>query len=249
MVRMSTSKPTSSLAKALRLLRLLGAQGGWTGVRELARLAGFTPSSTHSLLQVLRADGFVEFEPQRRQYRLGLAILALADGIDAADALGSFARPWVNQLAGSLGETVFAIAWRGGQAVVVACAEPKRELHISVAHRIIDGPHAWASGRVLLAHLGDAERDAYLRLHPASAAAAGEAAAIRAQGWAEAIDVDDSGVAAFGAPVLDGSGRCILALGASVPLARALPARQRELRARLCAAARAMSEALAEPTT
>lgn len=249
MARLSTSRPVSSLGKALRLLRLLGAQGGWTGVRELARLAGFTPSSTHGLLQILRADGFVEFEPQRRQYRLGLAILALADGIDAADALGSFARPWVAQLAGSLGETVFAIAWRGGQAVVVACAEPRRELHISVAHRIIDGPHAWASGRVLLAWLPEAERAAYLRQHPvaATAAAEAEAAAIRAQGWAEAIDVEDSGVAAFGAPVLDGGGRCILALGASVPLARAQPARQHELRARLCVAARAMSDSLADP--
>lgn len=246
MARMSTAKPTSSLAKALRLLRLLGAQGGWTGVRELARLAAFTPSSTHSLLQVLRADGFVEFEPQRRQYRLGLAILALADGIDAADALGSFARPWVSQLAGDLGETVFAIAWRGGQAVVVACAEPRRELHISVAHRIIDGPHAWASGRVLMAFLPPAEREAYLRLHPAGLSEA-QAQAIRAQGWADAIDVDDSGVAAFGAPVLDANGRGVLALGASVPLARALPARQTELRTRLCAAASAMSAALVHP--
>ncbi|MBN8527165.1 MAG: IclR family transcriptional regulator, partial [Planctomycetes bacterium] len=64
-----------------------------------------------------------------------------------------------------------------------------------------------------------------------------------------AVDVDDSGVAAFGAPVLDGSGRCILALGASVPLARANPARQRELRERLCTAAGAMSRALIDPST
>lgn len=242
-----TVKPTTSLGKALRLLRLLGAGGDWTGVRDLARQAGFTPSSTHSLLQILRADGFVEFDANRRQYRLGLAILALADGIDAVDALGSFARPWVTRLAGSLGETVFALSWRGGQAVVVACAEAKHELHISVAHRVIDRPHTWASGQMLLAWQSATERDAYLRSHADAGPQLALAAGQRERGWAEAINVDDSGVAAFGAPVVDPSGHCVLAIGASVALARATPARQDDIRSRLVATATSMSAALASP--
>lgn len=242
-----TKTPTTSLGKALRLLRLLGARGDWTGVRDLARQAGFTPSSTHSLLQILRADGFVEFDANRRQYRLGLAILALADGIDAVDALGSFARPWVTQLAGSLGETVFALSWRGGQAVVVACAEARHELHISVAHRVIDRPHTWASGQMLLAWQSETERDAYLRHHVDAGPQLVLAAEQRQRGWAEAINVDDSGVAAFGAPVVDPSGHCVLAIGASVALARATPARQDNIRSRLVATAASMSAALASP--
>lgn len=242
-----TKKPTTSLGKALRLLRLLGASGGWSGVRELARQAGFTPSSTHGLLQVMRADGFVDFDANRRQYRLGLAILALADGIDAVDSLGTFARPWVTQLAGSLGETVFALSWRGGQAVVVACAEARHELHISVAHRVIDRPHTWASGQMLLAWQSETERDAYLRRFPDAGAQLADALALRQRGWTEVVNVDDSGVAAFGAPVLDPAGHCVLAIGASVALARATPARQDAIRSRLIATASAMGAALASP--
>lgn len=246
MARNSTSStPTSSLGKALRLLRLLGAHGGWIGVRDLARQAGFTPSSTHGLLQVMRADGFVAFDSERRQYRLGLAVLTLADGIDAVDTLGSFARPWVTQLAGSLAETVFALSWRSGQAVVVACAEPRHELHISVAHRVIDRPHTWASGLTLIAWLSEAERAAYLRMHSDAKGLESACAEIRHRGWGMAIDVDDSGVAAFAAPVLDHAGRCVLAIGASVPMARASAARQDEIRSKLIATAATMSGAFA----
>ena len=114
------NRPRTSLDKALHLLQILGARGGWTGVRDLAREARYTPSSTHGLLQVLRDHGYVEFEEERRQYRLGLSVLALADTMDAGDTLGSFARPWVQRLADEVEETVMALAWRGGRARVVA---------------------------------------------------------------------------------------------------------------------------------
>jgi IclR family acetate operon transcriptional repressor len=243
-----TNKPTTSLAKALRLLRLLGAHGGWLGVRELARQAGYTPSSAHGLLKVLLADGFVEFDTERRQYRLGLAILALADGIDAADALGSFARPWMSRLVADLGETVFALSWRGGRALVVACAEAQHDLRVSTSDRVLERPHHWASGQVLVAWLPEDERRAYAqRMYPDAAGAAGLLAAldvVRSQGWASAIDDEGSGVAAYGAPVLDAGGRCVLAIGSSAPLSRASSERQRHMRERLLATAGEMAAAL-----
>lgn len=243
-----TEKPQTSLAKALRLLRLLGAHGGWLGVRELARQAGFTPSSTHGLLQVLLADGFVEFDDERRQYRLGLAILALADGMDASETLASFARPWVARLSEELGETVLTLGWRSGLARVVAAVEARHDLRVSSNRRVVDLPHHWATGQVLVAWLGDEERQAYAeRVCPDDAARAGLLASlgvVRAQGWAAAIDVDASGLAAVAAPVLDPNGRCLLALGASAPLSRATPERQRVLRERIIATAGEMSASL-----
>ena len=239
------NKPTTSLAKALRLLRLLGAHGSWLGVRELARQAGYTPSSAHGLLKVQLADGFVEFDTERRQYRLGLAILALADGLDAADALGSFARPWMSRLVADLGETVFALSWRGGRALVVACAEAQHDLRVSTADRVLERPHAWASGQVLVAWLPEDERRAYAqRMCPDAAGLLAALDVVRSQGWASAINVDGSGVAAYGAPVLDAGGRCVLAIGTSAPQSRATPERQRHMRERLLATAGEMAAAL-----
>lgn len=240
--------PTTSLAKALRLLRLLGAAGTWLGVRELARQAGFTPSSTHGLLKVLLADGFVEFDTERRQYRLGLAILALADGIDAADTLGSFARPWLSRLVEDLGETVFALSWRGGRALVVACVEARHDLRVGASDRVLDRPHDWASGQVLVAWLPEDERRAYAqRLAVPATGAAGLLAdleVVRSRGWASAIDVEGSGVAAYGVPVLDAGGRCVLAIGSSAPLSRATAERQARMRERLLFTATEMAAAL-----
>lgn len=244
--------PRTSLDKALHLLQLLGRRSEWTGVRELARQAEYTPSSVHGLLQVLRNHGFVEFDESRRHYRLGVAVLTLADTMDAADALGAFARPVVKQLAEELGETVMALAWRGGQAVVVATIEARHDLRVDPGRRVPDRPHVWASGQVLLAQLPEVDCAAYLaRACPDAATAAGVRATlamVRSQGWASAHDVDGSGVCAVGAPVTDAGGRCILALGCSAPLARSTPERQQHMRERVIAAAAALSATL-KPTT
>ena len=242
------STPTTSLDKALLLLQFLGARGDWTGVRDLARQAGYTPTSVHGLLKVLVAHGFVEFDSERRQYRLGLAVLSLADTMDANDALSSFARPWVQRLADELDETVMALAWRGGRALVVASVEGQHDLRVDPGRRIPDRPHVWASGQVLLAYLPEADREGYIaRFCPDQAAAAGLRATltmIGAQGWAVAHDVDGSGVTAIGAPVLDPSGRCLLSIGCSAPLSRSSAERRQRMRERLCAVAIDMGAAL-----
>lgn len=240
------NKPTTSLAKALRLMRLLGAQGGWMGVRELARAAGYTPSSTHGLLQGLLADDFVEFDSGRRQYRLGIAVLALADTMDPGEAWSAFVRPAVVALAESLDETVMALTWRAGRAVVLAAVEARHDLRVDPGSRIPDRPHLWASGQVLLAWRTAAERRAYAEAvcpDQAEALLAG-LEAVRRQGFATAIDVAGSGVAAFGAPVLDGAGHCLLAFGASAPLSRASADRQERMRTALLAAATALAARL-----
>jgi DNA-binding IclR family transcriptional regulator len=241
------NRPRTSLDKALHLLQLLGGRG-WTGVRELARQAEYTPSSVHGLLQVLCDHGFVEFDAERRQYRLGIAVLSLAETMDAGDALATFARPAVQRVAAELDETVLALAWRGGQALVVAAVEARHDLRVDPGRRVPDRPHLWASGQVLLAHLPEAECAAYLaRACPDAAVAAGVRATlamVREQGWATAHDIDGSGVWAVGAPVLDAGGRCLLALGCSAPVPRSTPERQQRMRERLCAAAAALTASL-----
>lgn len=240
------NRPRTSLDKALHLLQILGARGGWTGVRDLAREARYTPSSTHGLLQVLRDHGYVEFEEERRQYRLGLSVLALADTMDAGDTLGSFARPWVQRLADEVEETVMALAWRGGRALVVAAVEARHDLRVDPGRRVPDRPHAWASGQVLLSWLPPGERTTYAKRACPDAAAEllASLATVRAQGWAQAVDVDGSGVGAVGAPVIEPGGRCVLALGCSAPLSRCSPKRLATLRERTIAMATAMSAAL-----
>ncbi len=237
-----TNKP-SSLSKALNLLRLLGAHGGWIGVRELARQAGYTPTSTHGLLQVLLQDGFVAYDAERRQYALGVAVLGLADRVDAGGALAAFARPHVDALAEELQETVYAITWRGGAALIVAGNEPERSERVALGGRVIAQPDVWASGRVLLAFLPASEREAWLA-RTGRQKLADELAAVREAGWATTRDVDGSGVIAFGAPVLDATGRCVLALGASTPLVRASERHLARLRSRLLATAATMSKTL-----
>jgi len=64
----------TSVSKALDVLRaFIDHQHEW-GVRELATAVQLPLSSTHWLLQILRGEGLVEWNPSRQKYRLGMEL-------------------------------------------------------------------------------------------------------------------------------------------------------------------------------
>src|SRR4051812_2710951 len=75
-----SGRPVASVARALALIDELGAAPDGLGVNELARRIGVNASTASRLLATLEAGRMVERAPGG-PYRLGLRLVALADGV------------------------------------------------------------------------------------------------------------------------------------------------------------------------
>ena len=79
----SGASGAQSVERALAVLRCLGAAGDDLGVSELATRTGLAVSTTHRLLQALRADGIVEQDERTHRYHLGAGLVALGRRAEA----------------------------------------------------------------------------------------------------------------------------------------------------------------------
>lgn len=228
------------MEKALRLLQALDRDGGWVGVRDLARQHAMSAPATHSLLKTLQAAGFVETNPDTRQYRLGLAALRLGTGLDPLPEMRRFARPYLEALAEESDETIVVLAWQHDHAVVVDWIQADHALAVTHRHGVVAHPAGYASGRVLLAYLDrgtreqHAAKEDYAQLGPNSPRSAAELLllleGVAERGYAVTENVGGSGVIAVGAPVFDASGRILFAIGCSAPRSRVSQGRLKHLR-------------------
>ena len=149
-----SGRPVGSVARALALLDALAE--GPAGVNALARRIGVNPSSASRLLATLERGGLVEREPGG-PYRLGLRLVALADGVLARLDVRDLARPQLRALVEQTGETATLSVPGSGDAVTVDFLAGEASV-VSMAR--VGRPsigHATAAGKVLLAFRGGGE--------------------------------------------------------------------------------------------
>src|SRR3954465_6576426 len=101
----SAARPVASGARALAMLDELGANPDGLGVNELARRIGVNASTASRLLATLERGQMVERAPGNGPYRLGLRLVALADGVLARLDVREVARPRLRELVAATGET------------------------------------------------------------------------------------------------------------------------------------------------
>lgn len=243
-----------SVDRALKLLHLIATAKDWIGVRELARQMNLTPPTTHNLLRTLLQNGFVEYDPGSRQYRLGLAALRLGEGSHPLALMKDFARPYLEALVHDLNETVIALTLMDGKVVVVDWIQADHPLAVTHNRGIIENPIVFASGRVLLAHQSRdvqvqfAGRENLARLGPGNPITLDDflqlMTEIREAGHAETHNVTNSGIAAVGAPVFDANGHAVMAVGCSAPISRSTAFELQRARKRLVEVTKLMTAKL-----
>src|SRR5215210_3447088 len=152
-------RPVASVARALALLDELGANPEGLGVNELARRIGVNASTASRLLATLEAGRMVDRAPGGGPYRLGLRLVALADGVLAGLDVRELARPRLRALARATGETATLSVPGAFEAVTVDFVAAESSV-VSVAR--LGRPsvgHATAAGKVVLAFARDAGAD------------------------------------------------------------------------------------------
>ncbi|HMP76096.1 MAG TPA: IclR family transcriptional regulator [Kiritimatiellia bacterium] len=238
-----------SVDRALRLLLEAGKAGGKpVGVRELARRTGLKAPTAHDLLRTLVARGFLAFDEESRGYRLGRTAMELGRGSDPLRALVEAIRPGLARLHARLGETVTVMAHDGTNVVVLDGIQADQALAVVPEIGPAKAPHRMATGLVTLAHQDEAVHRHYVGslkrddLGPELPRTPNELLAllalVRKRGWAEAVNVRQSGIGAVAVPVFDTAGHFLFGIGCSAPLSRfRAPARMAARRALLAAAA------------
>jgi DNA-binding IclR family transcriptional regulator len=119
-----------SVDKALRALQRLG-EAGADGL-ALTRLAAdlhLNKASLHRTLSTLKHRGFVE-QDSRGNYRLGTAILALADSYLRDESLRRIFHDGLSELCTRIGETCHLGVLLGEQIVYIDKVEPLRAVRI-----------------------------------------------------------------------------------------------------------------------
>jgi DNA-binding IclR family transcriptional regulator len=221
--------PVASVARALTILDELRDSEHGIGVNELARRIGVNASTASRLLATLEAAGLVQRDGQG-PYRLGLALVTLANRVLARLDLQALARPLLVELTDLTGETSTLSLPGAGEAITVDSA-PSRSSVVSMAR--LGQPsiaHATAVGKVMLAFGGEGGRGSLPRerdLVPLTsrtivdrAELAAEVRAVRERGYGTVFGERDEDVNAIAAPVFDRGGALAAILGIQGPASR-----------------------------
>jgi IclR family transcriptional regulator, pca regulon regulatory protein len=221
-----------SLQRALAVVEVLAANPAGLTMSEVAETAGLTRAGARRFLLTLEAEGYVELDGRR--FRLTPKLLTLARTWLQGTTLWTYAEPAMRALSARLQEACSAAVLSGHDIVYVARVPGRRIVRVAlhVGARL----PAWCTsmGRVLLADLGEAEREAFLdavTMEPLTPRTIVERAALAAeigrcgrQGFSIVDEELELGLRSIAVPVRDRAGRVVAALNVSTQATRFTPA-------------------------
>jgi len=143
-------QPVKSADRALDVLEAL-AESGHLGRTELGLRLGIPKSSLHGILRTLELRSWVELDPSRSRYHLGVRSLIVGASFVDEDLVVARTAPVLDSLAAATGETVHLGRLQSAEIVYMAKRESVHPLRMfsAVGRRL--PAHATALGKALLA--------------------------------------------------------------------------------------------------
>jgi DNA-binding IclR family transcriptional regulator len=239
-----------AIERAAAVLREL-REAGWLGLTELCDRLQLAKGTTFGILKALQAEGLVAQERVSGRYHLGPGLLLLGRSYLDVSQMRANGLGWGERLAAGTGEDVrIAIPFERLALVVhqvVRAPDSLRSLEAGVGLPL----HATALGKCLLAYTPElrlAEPRQLERFTPATItkpeAMTRELKKVLSQSWAIEREEFEVGVASVAAPVFNGTGGLVGAVGVAGPAERILTPRHEPragLAMHVAAAARGMS--------
>jgi len=228
-VKSEAVNPVQSVSRAARILELLGEESSLT-ISEISRRLDVHRSTAFRLLGTLEQHDLVEQESARGAYRLGFAMLRMANSVTQRVDFTRDAQACCDALAQRLNETVNISILDAGYAVTITQAAGDQMVGVTRQYVGQRGPlHATSTGKMLLAHAGAeelgrlAERglEAFTAMTMTDPDVLGtELEAIHRRGWSSAVAEWEHGINALAVPVRDADGSVIAALSTTAPAFR-----------------------------
>jgi IclR family transcriptional regulator, acetate operon repressor len=228
-----SSRPggVQAVERACRLLMEIIRAAGPLSVGELSRRTGLHQSTTSRLLASLQRNGLVERDTARGPVRIASALVGEITSRSFRQALLDAARPILDSLGRTTGETV-------NLSVPVASQLVDNIAQVDASHfltttnwvgRLIP-LHCSSAGKVFLAYgVAELPGGPLARFTPQTITdrrvLSSELKLVRRRGFATLIDELEPGLRAVAVPVVDGQGKVVAAASVSGPSAR-LPKRR-----------------------
>jgi DNA-binding IclR family transcriptional regulator len=248
-------KPATTVTKVCRIIEEFRDRKS-LGVTDLARRTTLLPSDVHRILASLRANGYVDQDPETKKYRLGFALVRLGLTAFQRNELREKAQPILVRLSRQIGASMHLGIFDRRELEIVmidqidASTDNMFRAQLGGAVQL----HCTALGKTILASLdghtalGALERST-LRRNTARtiidiAILKTELEQIRRQGYAVDRDECTVGASCIGSPVRDDTGAVVGAISTSMPTSLFLTWDESRLSARLKAAAFTVSAAL-----
>ncbi|HWI31912.1 MAG TPA: IclR family transcriptional regulator C-terminal domain-containing protein [Microbacterium sp.] len=217
-----------SLARGLAVIRAFDAEHPELSLSDVARRTGLTRAAARRFLLTLETLGYVRSDA--RAFALTPRVLELGFSYLSALSLPEIVQPHLEALSREVDESVSAAVLDGPDIVYVARVPTRRIMSVRITIGTRFPAYATSMGRVLLAGLVDAERDAALAasaLAPLTertvtdpAALRDALARVRTQGWSLVDGELEPGLRSIAAPVHARDGSVVAAINVSTSATR-----------------------------
>lgn len=242
--------------RLFELLEILAREARPLTLAQAVAVTGWPKPSVHRQLLQLEAGGLLVREPDGRRYAPGARLLRLAESTLAASTQQGVRHAVLRQLVADIGESCNFTALSGAEVVYLDRIESAFPLQLNLRAGTHVPVHCSASGKLILAHLPTAQRNAVLDglplpRHTATTLATREALEdefhrIRKEGYAVDAEEFVEGLVCVAVPVRSSDERnpvrCAVALQA--PVARMSLGQALERVPRLHEAAKALGRTL-----
>ncbi|MEM7120672.1 MAG: IclR family transcriptional regulator [Pseudomonadota bacterium] len=151
---------SSIVAKSAGLLDIVCANSTPLTFTRLVELSGMTKSSTHRILSVLVAERLLSFDPDRQTYQPGVRLLGWSSRALSANDLPSVASDIMESLNRNTGAHVCLSVLAGNTVLFIKTVDSIEPYRLAPRVGEYSQIHASAAGKVMLAHLRPAKRDA-----------------------------------------------------------------------------------------
>jgi DNA-binding IclR family transcriptional regulator len=215
------SKPAAGAEVAVlgRAISILDAveQGAHTFTR-VVDATGLPRTTAHRLLGALEDEGFLARYGEGLGYRLGPRLLRLAAEAMRELPLRDLARPALERLVRSTGESAQLYVRAGDRRVCIDAVESPSELRTIVPVGSSLPLTAGSAAKVFLAHTPEPERMVRRAEEPKRFAHEVELA--RNRGWASSSGEREAGVGSVSAPIVGAFGLLVAVVSVSGPASR-----------------------------
>ncbi len=236
----------SAAAKTLELLSYFTPTRPEIGLSQLCRIAARDKATTYRHLQVLEKYGFVEQNPQTKQYRLGPAVMQLAQLREATVPRRKGAQTALTVLAAATGETAHATVLSGTTLYALAsCESPMHgtraiiDISTFPLHATASGICALAFGPAALFDVALTSLEAFTDKTPTTPEAlAALVDNVRATGFSRADQSFEREIHGISVPVFDQTGLFAGTVSVASVASRVTPELERIIKTELVAASR-----------
>jgi IclR family transcriptional regulator, pca regulon regulatory protein len=218
-----------SFAKGLAVIEVFRAEKPRVSITDVSAATGFDRATARRCLLTLTELGYADYDG--KFFRLTPKVLRLGTACLATMPLPSLVQPWLDRLSSEIGQSTSVSILDDWEIVYVARAAQQKLMSISLMPGSRLPAYCTSMGRVLLAHLSEAEQRAILASHPPQKHTEKTLtdptqllevfAAVKANGYAINDQEIELGLRSIAVPLYDARGQIVAALNAGVAAVQA----------------------------